>query len=227
MNRAFLPFVKSLLVATLAVSGLVSAAEEAKPAHAAEAPALKADAAKGATLFADGDATRGIPSCASCHGPSGNSLVPINPKLAGQHEAYVFKQLVNFSTGERNQPIMGMFAKLLTEADKKNVAAYLSTQAQQPGASKNKDIVDLGKKIFRGGIAEKGVAACAGCHGAAGAGIPGQYPRIAGQYQEYTVAQLGQFKAAARKNNVPMMDLAKRMSEEEIQAVADYVAGLK
>ncbi|MYM95305.1 c-type cytochrome [Duganella vulcania] len=226
MNRAFSPFVKSLLVALLAVAGTASAAEEKKPAHA-EAAAPKVDAAKGGTLFANGDAARGLPACVSCHGDGGNSTITVNPKLAGQHEGYLYKQLVNFSGPERNQPVMTTFAKMLTDEEKHDISAWLATQAQKPGAAKNKDTVELGKKIYRGGIAEKNVPACASCHGAAGAGIPVQYPRIAGQHQDYTVAQLGLFKADGRKNSAQMTTIAKRMSEEEMKAVADYVAGLK
>ena len=226
MNRAFSPFVKSLFAALLAVSAMASAADEHKPAHA-EAPAAKADAAKGATLYADGDAARGLPACVSCHGAAGNSTIAANPKLAGQHEAYIYKQLVNFTAPERNQAIMTTYSKMLTDEDKKNIAAYLSTQVAKPGAAKNKDTVELGKKIYRGGIAEKNVPACASCHGAAGAGIPVQYPRIGGQHQDYTAAQLTMFRSGARHNNAQMTTIAKRMSDDEIKAVADYVAGMK
>ena len=226
MNRAFSPFVKSLFLALMAVSVSVLAAEEKKPAHA-EAAAPKADPAKGGTLFADGDAARGLPACVSCHGAGGNSTIAVNPKLAGQHESYIYKQLVNFTTADRNQPVMTTYAKMLTDEEKHNVAAWLATQAQKPGAAKNKDTVELGKKIYRGGIAEKNVPACASCHGAAGVGIPVQYPRIGGQHQDYTVAQLNLFKTGARKNSAQMSTIAKRMSDEEMKAVADYVAGLK
>jgi cytochrome c553 len=221
MNRAFSSLVKSLLVATLAVSGFASANE-----HAA-APAVKADPAKGATLYDSGDAARGLPACVSCHGAAGNSTIASNPKLAGQIGPYVYKQLVEFTTPARNNAIMTPYAKLMTEEDKKNVAAYLSGTVAKQGAAKNKDTVELGKKIYRGGIAATGVAACASCHGANGNGIPAQFPRIAGQHQDYTVAQLQAFKSGARKNGVQMSTLAKRMSDEEMKAVADYIAGLK
>lgn len=226
MNRAFSPFVKSLLAALLAVSAASSVAEEKKPAHA-EAPVVKADAAKGATLYAEGDNARGLPACVSCHGAAGNSTISVNPKLAGQHAAYLHKQLLNFTTPERNQPIMTTYAKMLTDAEKLNIAAYLSEQAQKPGAAKNRDTIALGKKIYRGGIAEKNVAACASCHGASGAGIPIQYPRIGGQHQDYTIAQLTTFRTGARNNSPQMSTIAKRLSDDEIKAVADYVAGLK
>lgn len=223
MNRAFSPFIKSMLFALLAVSATASAVEAPKPA-------VKADAAKGATLYADGDAARGLPACVSCHGAAGNSTITVNPKLAGQHESYIYKQLVDFTTPERNQPVMTMYAKMLSDADKQNIAAYLGAQLSKPGAAKNKDTIDLGKKIYRGGIASKQVAACASCHGATGNGMPVQYPRIAGQHQDYTVAQLAMFrstKADARKNSAQMHTIAARMSDDEIAAVADYIAGLK
>lgn len=226
MNRAFSPFVKSLLVALLAVSATAASAEEKKAAHAV-APVVKADPAKGATLFTDGDPARGLPACVSCHGAGGNSTISVNPKLAAQHEGYLYKQLNDFTTAQRNQPIMTTYAKLLTDEEKHNIAAYLATQQQKPGAAKDKDTVDLGKKIYRGGIAEKNVPACASCHGANGAGVPVQYPRIGGQHQDYTVAQVGLFRSGARANSLQMTTIAKRMSEEEIKAVADYVAGLK
>jgi len=212
-----------MLLALLAVSATASAVEAPKPA-------IKADAAKGATLYADGDAARGLPACVSCHGAAGNSTIAVNPKLAGQHESYIYKQLVDFTTPQRNQPVMTTYAKMLSDADKKNIAAYLGAQLSKPGAAKNKDTIDLGKKIYRGGIASKQVAACASCHGATGNGIPVQYPRIAGQHQDYTVAQLPLIrstKADARKNSAEMHTIAARMSDDEIAAVADYIAGLK
>lgn len=212
-----------MLLALLAVSATASAVEAPKPA-------VKADAAKGATLYADGDMARGLPACVSCHGAAGNSTITVNPKLAGQHESYIYKQLVDFTTPERNQPVMTTYAKMLSDADKKNIAAYLGAQLSKPGAAKNKDTIDLGKKIYRGGIASKQVAACASCHGATGNGMPVQYPRIAGQHQDYTVAQLAMFrntKADARKNSAQMHTIAARMSDDEIAAVADYIAGLK
>lgn len=226
MNRAFSPFVKSLFVALLAVSALASANDEKKPAHA-EAPVVKADAAKGATLFGEGDAARGLPACVSCHGAAGNSTISVNPKLAGLNPDYVYKQLTDFTTAERNQAVMTTYAKMLTDGEKKDLAAYLSAQASKPGAAKNKDTVELGKRIYRGGIAEKSVPACASCHGASGAGMPIQYPRLGGQHQDYTVAQLTAFRTGARKNSVPMAAITKRLSDDEIKAVSDYVAGLK
>ena len=122
---------------------------------------------------------------------------------------------------------MAPIAKGMTEEDIQNVIAYLAKQKPTPGAAKNKDTVELGKKIYRGGIAEKNVPACAACHSANGAGLPAQYPRLAGQHQTYTEAQLIAFRKGTRKNSELMTTVAKRMSDEEIQAVSDYVAGLK
>ena len=229
MNRVFLPaagaaLVKSLLLATFALAGAVGSASAADAAHA---PAAKIDPAKGGALYDSGDNARGLPACASCHGAAGNSTIVANPRLAGQMDTYLHKQLVDFTTPARNQPIMTTYAKLLTDEEKTNIAAYLFSQQPKTGAARNKDTLDLGRKIYRGGIAERGVAACASCHGAAGAGMPAQYPRLAGQHQDYTFAQLQNFKTGARSNSPQMGALAKRMSDEEMKAVADYIAGLK
>jgi cytochrome c553 len=226
MNRVFLPaagaaIVKSLLLATLVVAGSASAAD------AAHGSAPKLDPAKGGSLYDSGDNARGLPACASCHGAGGNSTIVANPKLAAQPAAYIHKQLVDFTTPNRQQPVMTTYAKMLSDEEKTNIAAWLSTQQVKPGAAKNKDTVELGRKIYRGGIADRGVAACASCHGATGSGIPAQYPRLAGQHQDYTFTQLQAFKSGARNNSPQMGTLAKRMSDEEMKAVADYIAGLK
>jgi cytochrome c553 len=229
MNRAFSLLLKSLLVATLAASGVASANE-----HAAAAAPAKADPAKGATLFDSGIPAKGVPACASCHGGGGNSTMAANPKLAGQGEPYIYKQLTDFTTAGRSNAVMSTYAKMLSDEDKKNIAAYLSTaKVDKPGVAKHKESIDLGKKIYRGGIAATGVAACASCHGADGHGMPALFPRLAGQHQDYTIAQLKSFKgsfpakADDRKNSPQMVTLAKRMSDEEMAAVADYIAGLK
>ena len=220
MKRTFLPTVKSFFVAMLAMSAIAHAAEEHK------APA-KADRAKGEAIYSNGDATRNIPACVGCHGAAGNSTIATNPKLAGQHEAYINKQLANFRTPERNNAIMTSISKALSDDDMKNIAAYLDAQVQKPGAAKNKATVDLGKKIYRGGISEKNVPACAACHGPNGAGIPAQFARLGGQHQEYTSAQLTAFRSGTRKNNATMTTIAKRLSDDEMLAVSDYIAGLK
>ena len=181
MNRALFPsavtaFVKSLIV--LAAVGLGTAqAQERRPTAPHAAGAVKIDPAKGGTLYDSGDTARGLPACVSCHGAAGNSTIVANPKLSGQVSNYVYKQLVDFTGPDRVNPIMTTYAKMMTDEEKKNVAAYVAAQTAKPGAAKNKDTIDLGRKIYRGGIADKGVAACASCHGAAGAGLPIQYPR--------------------------------------------------
>lgn len=219
MNRLTFPLLKSLLVASLVLCNSASAATPTAVA--------KADPAKGGTLYDAGDAARGLPACMSCHGAAGNSTIVANPKLSGQIADYTLKQLVDFTTPNRQNPIMTPYSKMLTEDEKRHIAAYLATQKVKPGAAKNKDTVELGRKIYRGGIAEKGVAACASCHGATAGGIPAQYPRLSGQHQDYTYAQLDAFKNGTRKNSIQMTTLAQRMSPEEMKAVSDYIAGLK
>lgn len=212
MNRVFFPFVKSLFVAMLAVSSLGYAAEEKK--------APKVDPAKGEAVY-------NSMACVGCHGAAGNSVIPQNPVLAGQHPEYIAKQLGEFKSDVRANPIMSGLAKGMSDEDMKNVAAYLSKQEAKGGAAKNKATVEFGKKIYRAGIAEKKVPACAGCHGPNGAGIPAQFARLSGQHQDYTTAQLTAFRGGVRKNSEQMSTIAKRMSDDEIQAVADYIAGLK
>jgi cytochrome c553 len=224
MNRAFSPFLKSLLTAMIVFS---SAASATYAADAPSAPVAKADAAKGEALYSNGDAARNLTACVSCHGAAGNSTITQNPRLAGQHDAYIMKELNNFKTGDRSNPIMSPLAKLLTDDDIRNIAAYLSAQAPKPGAAKNAATLTLGKQIYRGGIADKNVPACAACHGPNGAGIPAQYPRLAGQHQDYTVAELTNFRAGTRNNSAPMTTIAARLSDNEIKAVSDYIAGLK
>jgi len=211
-------FLNLLIVAMLALSTSAFAAEE---------KTRKVDPAKGEALYTNGDAARNIIACVSCHGAAGNSTIAQNPKLAGQHTVYLTKQLVDFTGPTRNNAIMTMIAKGLTPEDMNNVSAYLSAQVAKPGAAKNKDFVEMGKKIYRGGIASISVPACAGCHGPNGAGIPAQYPSLAGQHQDYTVAQLTSFRSGLRSNSPEMMTISHRLSDKEIKAVADYVAGLK
>lgn len=170
--------------------------------------------------------------CASCHAADGNSTGGAYPKLAGQHAEYLYKQLTEFKaqpgkTPARNNAIMAGMVAALSEQDMRNVSAYFASQTAKPGAAHNKDTVPLGEKIYRGGLAEKGVPACASCHGPTGAGMPSQYPRLSGQWAEYTAAQLVAFRDETRKNSAPMQTIASRLSDKEIKAVADYVAGLR
>lgn len=219
MNRALPSFAKFLSIALLALSSLAHANEEQA--------APKADAAKGSSLYTNGDSSRGITACVACHGAAGNSSITQNPKLSAQHDAYIAKQLHDFKGPNRNNAVMTAIAKALNEDDIRNVAAFVSEQKPSPGSARNKNTVELGKKIYRAGIAEKNVPACAGCHSPNGAGIPAQFPRIAGQHQDYTIAQLTNFRTGTRNNSAQMTAVGKRMSDEEMQAVADYIAGLK
>ncbi|MEC5387345.1 c-type cytochrome [Uliginosibacterium sp. H3] len=172
--------------------------------------------------------------CAACHGADGNSIIAINPSLAGQFPEYLTKQLANFKSqngkpAERNNPVMSGMAAPLSDADMKALAVYFSQQKAKPDLTKNKANIALGQKIWRAGDASKGLPACAGCHGAAGAGIPAQFPRLSGQHPEYIEAQLRSFRDNVRTNdaNGAMRTIAIRMTEPEIKAVADYAAGLR
>jgi len=171
--------------------------------------------------------------CAGCHGADGNSQIPTNPKLAAQHAAYLGKQLHNFKPRadgkppERNNAIMQGFAAALDEQQIRDVAAYYAAQKLKPSAAKDQSLVELGQKIYRGGIADKAVPACAGCHSPNGAGIPDQYPRLQGQYAEYTESQLVAFRAGTRANSGQMMTISARLSDKEMKAVADYIAGMR
>src|SRR5688572_4314471 len=172
--------------------------------------------------------------CAACHGADGNSVAATNPKIAGQFAEYLHKQLADYKpqAGKkpaRDNPIMTPMVANLSEDDIKSLAAYYAGQKLTPAAASDKDLVALGQKIWRGGIPSSNVPACAGCHGPAGAGIPAQYPRLSGQFAEYTAAQLKAFKEGGRANdpNGMMRGVTARMTEREIQAVSQYAAGLR
>jgi cytochrome c553 len=194
----------------------------------AQAPAAaKADPAKGQKIAGQ--------VCAACHGAEGNATAPANPKLAGQVPEYIVKQLMNFKPGpngrkpERENPVMTGFASQLSPQDMADVAAFYATQKLVPDTAKNKDSIELGQRIWRGGIVEKGVPACAGCHGATGKGLPAQYPLLGGQWSDYTEAQLVAWRSGARANdaNSIMRTIAAKLNDREIKAVADYAAGLR
>lgn len=214
-----------LTVAFLAAPVLSAYANEAKPAEPAAAPkaqpavAAKPDLVQGEAKFAA--------VCAACHGADGNSGVPANPKLAQQHPEYLVKQLQEFKAGKRANPVMQGFAAQLSDADVKNISAWVASKKAKPGFAKDKELVTLGERIYRGGIADKQVAACAGCHSPNGAGIPAQYPRLSGQHADYTAAQLTGFRDGARKNSLQMSQVAAKLNDREIKAVADYIAGLR
>jgi cytochrome c553 len=204
-------------------ASLLLAAALAAPVFSAHADApkaaAKADPAKGAASYA--------PVCAACHGADGNSMVPANPKLAQQHPEYIQKQLQEFKSGKRANPIMMGMVAALSDEDMKNIAAWLSTQKATPGNSSDKNLVALGERIYRGGIADRQIAACAGCHSPNGAGIPAQYPRLSGQHADYTAAQLTAFRDGVRLNSLQMTQVASKLNDREIKAVADYIAGLR
>ncbi|WP_108468265.1 c-type cytochrome [Polynucleobacter difficilis] len=187
----------------------------------------KPDAAIGEKLYTNGDPQRGVIGCASCHGAEGKSAAGAWPKLAGQHSAYTIKQLKNYKDGTRANAIMAGMSAALTEQDMANIAAYLSKQTVSLGVAQNKETIGLGKQIYAGGIAEKGIPACAACHSPNGAGIPAQYPLLSGQWADYSMAQLGYFRDGTRKNNAAMTAIAAKLSDVEMKAVSDYMAGLR
>ncbi|MFM7004682.1 MAG: c-type cytochrome, partial [Limnohabitans sp.] len=162
-----------------------------------------------------------------CHAADGNSMIPVNPKLAQQHPEYILKQLQEFKSGKRANPVMMGFAAQLSTEDMRNVAYFVASKTASPGFAKEKETVGLGEKIYRGGIADRQIAACAGCHGPNGSGMPAQYPRLSGQHADYTVSQLTQFRDGVRKNSVQMTQVAAKMNDREIKAVSDYIAGLR
>lgn len=181
---------------------------------------------------AAGDATKGSAIanqvCLACHGADGNSAVPLYPKLAGQHPEYLAKQLQNFKSGDREDAVMSGMAAPLTPEDMANVAAYYASQEPKGGTAKSNGKGSTGEQIYKAGIAGLGVPACASCHGPAGAGVPVQFPRLAGQHADYTAAQLHKFRADERANDAAKMMrmIASKLTDQDIAAVADYIQGL-
>ena len=200
---------------------LILAATFPALALAEGAPAAKADPAKGQSLAST--------VCAACHGPDGNSPIPQNPSIAGQHASYLYKQLSDFKAGRRKNAIMAGIVAGLSDEDMRNVAAHYATQKPRPDAAKDRPLAAAGQKLYRGGDSDIGVPACSGCHSPDGAGIPAQYPRLAGQHGDYTTAQLQSFRSGDRGNdpNGMMRTIAARLSDKEIAALADYIAGLR
>jgi cytochrome c553 len=205
------PVPRLLCSLAMALTGAASLAAE--PAASAPEPA------KGAAIS--------TAVCAACHSNDGSRGSAANPIIQGQHPDYLVKQLVEFKAGKRENPIMRAMASPLSEADMKNVAAFYASKQAKPGFAKNKDLVTLGEKIYRGGVADRSIPACAGCHGPSGAGIPAQYPRLAGQHADYVEAQLVSFRSGLRHNNPAMKDVAAKLNDREIKALSDYVAGLR
>lgn len=210
------PAVLPGLVALLIIAAVTSTTSSS--VAAAEATNAPPDAAKGLTISTN--------ICVACHANDGSRGSAANPILQGQHPEYLVKQLTEFKAGKRKNPIMQGMAAQLSSDDMKNVAVFYATKHANPGFAKNKELATLGEKIYRGGIAERSIPACAGCHSPNGAGIPAQYPRLAGQHADYTEAQLVAFRGGVRNNSVPMAGVASKLNDHEIKAVADYIAGL-
>ncbi len=210
-------FATSLLAALLVMPPMSSFAA-GEPA-AAPAKVAKPDLVKGEASF--------TAMCVSCHGVGGNSGTPTFPTLAQQHPEYLVKQLQEFKSGKRDNAVMKGMATALSEADMKNIAYWVATSKAKPGFAKEKDLLALGERIYRGGVADRQIPACAGCHSPDGAGIPAQYPRLSGQHAEYAAAQLTAFRDGIRTNSLPMSQVAAKLNDREIRALADYVAGLR
>jgi cytochrome c553 len=202
----------ALLLLALVFSASVLASD-AKPA------AAKPDLANGEAI-----ATK---VCVACHAVDGSRGLPANPILQGQHPEYLVRQLHDFKSGNRNNAVMKGFAATLSDQDMKDVSAFYASKTAKPGFATNKDTLLLGERIYRGGIADRKIAACAGCHSPNGAGIPVQYPRLSGQHAEYAEAQLNAFRSGQRANNLQMAGVAAKLNDREIKALADYMAGLR
>ena len=210
------------------LASLLTAAALAAPVFsvfaAGEAPAAPPKAAKPDLVKGEASFTA---VCAACHGADGNSAIAANPKLSQQHPEYLIKQLQEFKSGKRNDPVMKGFASALSDDDMRNIAYWVTGKTAKPGFAKDKELVSLGERIYRGGIADRNIAACAGCHSPNGSGIPAQYPRLSGQHADYTTKQLVEFRDGKRGNSIQMTQVAAKLNDKEIKAVADYIAGLR
>ena len=187
-------------------------------AAAAPAPVSKPDLARGQQLATT--------VCAACHGADGVSNAPANPHLAGQGADYIAAQLAAFKSGARPNPVMQGMAAGLTPEDMLAVGAYYQSQKPVQGVARDKALAERGQRIWRGGIKALGVPACAGCHGAAGAGIPAQYPRLAGQHAELSFGWLKGYATGARPHAV-MGPVASRLTEADMKALSEFIAGLR
>ena len=168
-------------------------------------------------------------TCAACHGVDGNSAAPNFPKLAGQHADYLYKQLKQYKSGDRNNAVMAGMVAALTEEDMADLAAFYAAQKPTIGIAAE-DQIALGESIYRAGNAASGVSACAACHGPAGVGNPmANFPRLSGQHAPYTAEQLKYFRSGTRANDAASMmrGIAKKMTDTEIEAVSQYIQGLQ
>jgi cytochrome c553 len=215
-----------LIAATSVGLGLVTSLACFAAGTEGVVPVPKPDLAKAQQLVNQG--------CAACHGADGNSVSPANPSIAGQHAEYITLQLMHFQSGIRTNAVMQAMVAKLTPEDMQALGIFFAQQKAKPSAAKDRELVAVGQKIFRGGNASSGLPACAACHSPDGAGIPKRYPRVGGQHADYTLAQLKAFKAGERGvdkdgkdvNGKVMVQIASRMSEREMQAVAEFTSGL-
>lgn len=185
-----------------------------------------------APLFAAGDAAKGkalTATCVACHGADGNSINPVWPKIAGQGEAYIVKQLMDFRSGARVDAVMSAMAKgIASDDDVKHIAAYFASKKQTSGVAEEK-LVGAGRDLFKGGKISSRVTACSACHGVTGNGnVKAKFPKISGQHSQYLLNQLKAFKAGTRANDggEMMQDIATRMTDADMEAVAEFASGL-
>ena len=218
--RSLRPLVVAAELGFAVALGFTSAGAAAQAAApAAQNMASAPDAAKGAAIS--------TAVCSACHSNDGSRGAPANPIIQGQHPDYLVKQLAEYKSGRRDNPIMRGIASTLSPADMKNVAAFYASKQPKPGAAKNKELALLGQKIWRGGVADRSIPACAGCHGPNGFGIPSQYPRLSGQHADYVETQLVAYRAGTRRNSEVMIAVAAKLNDREIKALSDYAAGLR
>lgn len=186
-----------------------------------------------AESLVDGSADQGqakSTTCAACHGADGNSVNPEWPSLAGQNAKYIYQQLQAFKSGKRQNVLMSSQAMILSDEDMRDLAVYYESQSKTPRAVANPDTVAMGERLYRGGDQEAGIAACIACHGPRGIGNPAAaYPRIAGQHATYTASSLQAYASGERKSsmNQAMNNIAVRLNDEQIEALASYVQGLR
>jgi len=167
-------------------------------------------------------------TCSACHGADGNSMIPMYPSLAEQHAAYLTKQLSEFKSGVRANAVMGPMATMLSDTDMADVSAFYASQKATLKKTNAGDI-NAGKLLYYVGDGERGIPACAGCHSNNGKGIVGKYPSVAGQSGDYVISQLKLFKTGQRENdaNKMMRTVAKRLSEDDMKALADFTSNLR
>ena len=187
--------------------------------------AYASDAKKGAAL------AQGL--CAACHASDGNSVIPANPILAGQHYTYLRNQLNYFQVkqgedrAKRENAVMLGIASGLSSDDIDNLAAYYSQQKIKPSYASNLELAKVGEVVYKAGDDIRGIPSCSSCHGPRGLGVPGQFPRISGQHATYTASTLKSYKNGSRANNKQMMAISSRLTEAQINALAEYLAGLE